>query len=186
MGELMTVTVETWPLAADEAGIWLLSDGDAWRFGPVEAASDVHYEAELLLFKHDIDPGDAVFIQLPDDTPRTDVLHSTSWRPDGPTIVLTYMAVVKASGYVLETWPDAAPVTSALPAAVGKAPPHGAAEVPVPRVVDVLLHGIRHLKFLAGPDGDAETAAALDANWLRHLAPLRPRLAEMFSERLAG
>ena len=186
MGELMTVAVEVWPLAADKAGIWLVSGGGPWKFGPVEAASDVHYEAELLLFKHDIDPGDAVFIQLPADTPRTDVLHSTSWRPDGPAIVLTYMAVVKAIGYVLETWPDAAPVTAALPAAVGKAPPHAAAEVPVPRVVDVLLHGVRHLKFLAGPDGDAETAAALDANFLLHLAPLRPALVTMFSDRLAG
>jgi hypothetical protein len=96
------------------------------------------------------------------------------------------MAVVRVPGYALETWPDAAPLTAALPAAVGKAPPHGAAEVPVPRLVDVPLHGLRHLKFLAGPDGDAETAAALDANWLRHLAPLKPALAMMFSERLAG
>ena len=187
MPELMTVTVEVWPLAADESGIWLLSDGDAWRFGPIEATSDVHYEAELLLFQHGIDPGDVVFLKLDSQAPRADVIHSTSWRPDGPTIVLTYMAVVmRAGGYVLETWPDASPITSALPAAVGKAPPHGAAEVPVPRVVDVLLHGLRHLKFLADPDGDAETAAALDGNWLRHLAPLRPALATMFSERLAG
>jgi hypothetical protein len=186
MPELMTVTVEVWPLAADEAGIWLLSNGDAWRFGPVEATSDVHYEVELLLFHHGIDPGDAVFISLPADTPRTDVIHSTSWRPDGPTIVLTYMAVVKAEGYVRERWPAAMSVTAALAAAVGKAPPHGAAEVPVPRVVDVLLHGVRHLKFLTGPEGDAETTAALDVNWRRHLAPLRPALAEMFSERLAG
>jgi hypothetical protein len=186
MPELMTVTVEVWPVAADEAGIWLLGDVDAWRFGPVEAASDVHYEAELLLFQHDIDPDDAIFIRLPDDTPRTDVLHSTSWRPHGPTIILTYMAVVKAGGYIRERWPTAVPVTAALPEAIGKAPPHGAAQVPVPRVVDVLLHGLRHLKFLAGPDGDAETAAALDGNWLRHLAPLRPALAAMFSERLAG
>jgi len=186
MPELMTVTVEVWPLAADELGIWLLSDGDAWRFGPVEAASDVHYEAELMLFQHGIDPGDAVFIQLPADTPRTDVLHSTSWRPDGPTIVLTYMGVVNAGGYVRERWPAAAPVTAALPAAIGKAPPHGAAEVPVPRVADVLLHGIRHLRWLATDEGDAETAAALDENWRRHLAPLRPALAQMFSERLAG
>lgn len=187
MGELMTVTVEVWPLAADDAGIWLLSNGDAWRHGPVEAASDVHYEVEMLLFHHGIDPGDAVFIaHLPADTPRSDVLHSTSWRPHGPTIVLTYMAVVKVAGYALETWPYAAPVTPALLAAVGKAPPHGAAEVPIPRVVDVLLHGLRHLRFLAGPDGDAETAAALDENWRRHLAPLKPALARMFSERLAG
>ena len=185
MGELMTVAVEVWPLAADEAAIWLVSGGDSWRFGPVEAASDVHYEAELLLFRHDIDPDSALFIEMP-GRPVTDVIHSTSWRPHGPSIVLTYMAVVRAPGYVLDSWPQAAPVTAALPVAVGKAPPHGAAEVPVPRVVDVLLHGLRHLRFLAADEGDAETAAALDANWLRHLAPLRPALAEMFSERLAG
>jgi hypothetical protein len=184
MPELMTVTVEVWPLAADEAGIWLLSNGDAWRFGPVEAASDVHYEVELLLFQHGIDPGDAVFIRLPADTPRTDVLHSTSWRPQGPTIVLTYMAVVKAGGYVRERWPAAAPLTAALPAAVGKAPPHGAAEVPVPRLVDVPLHGLRHVRWLM--DYDAETSAALDANWRRHLTPLEPALFTMFSERLVG
>ena len=186
MGELMTVTVEVWPVAADEAGIWLLSGGDAWRFGPVEADSDVHWEVQRLLFEYGIDPDSALFVGFPRNQPSAEVIHSTSWRPDGPTIVLTYMAVVKANGYVLETWPQAAPVTSALPAAIGKAPPHGAADVPVPRVADVLLHGLRHLKFLAGPEGDAETAAALDANWLRHLAPLRPALAKMFSERLAG
>jgi hypothetical protein len=186
MGELMTVTVEVWPVAADEAGIWLVSGRDAWRFGPVEAASDVHYEVELLLFQHGIDPGDVVFLKLGAGAPRTEALHMTSGRPQGPTYVLTYMAVVDVPGYVLETWPDAAPITAALQAEVGKAPPHGAAEVPVPRWVDVPLHGVRHLAFLAGPDGDAETAAALDANWLRHLAPLRPALFTMFSERLAG
>ena len=174
MLEKMGITVEVWPVAADEAGIWLVSDGDALRWGPVMADGDVHYEVETLL------RGFGIAL---DEVP---VIHSTSWRPDGPAIVLTYMAIVRASGYVLETWPHAAPVTSALPKAVGKAPAHGAAEVPVPRVVDVLLHGLRHLKFLAGPDGDAETAAALDGNWLQHLAPLRPALATMFSERLAG
>ena len=187
MPELMTVTVEVWPLAADEAGIWLVSGGDAWRFGPVEAASDVHYEVEWLLFQHDINPENAkLFIPMPSGTPAVDVLHMTSGRPQGPTYVLTYMAVVDVPGYVLETWPDAVPITAALQAEVGKAPPHGAAEVPVPRWVDVPLHGVRHLAFLAGPDGDAETAAALDANWRRHLAPLRPALFTMFSERLAG
>ena len=185
MDENMTVTVEVWPLAADEAAIWLISDGDAWRHGPVKAASDVHYEAERLLFQHDIDPDSAFFVEIP-DRPMTDVIHSTSWRPDGPTIVLTYMAVVKTDGYVRDRWPAAMPVTAALPEAIGKAPPHGPTQVPVPRVADVLLHGIRHLRWLATDEGDAETAAALDENWLRHLAPLRPALAKMFSERLAG
>jgi hypothetical protein len=186
MAEKMGVNVEVWPLAADDAGIWLISGGEPWSVGPLDADSDVHYEVEWMLFRHDIGPDDAVFIALPPDAPRADVIHSTSWRPDLGAIMLTYVAVVRTAGYVLETWPDAAPVTSALPAAVGKAPPHGAADVPVPRVIDVLLHGLRHLRFLMGPDGDAETAAALDENWIRHLAPLRPALAKMFSERLAG
>ena len=184
MPELMTVTVEVWPVAADDAGIWLLSRPGAWQWGPVEATSDVHYEVELLLFHHGIDPGDAVFISVPAGTPRTDALHSTSWRPHGPTIVLTYMAVIAAGGYVRERWPSASPLTAALSAAVGKAPPHGAAEVPVPRLVDVPLHGLRHLRFLM--DYDAEVSAALDENWRRHLAPLEPALFTMFSERLAG
>ncbi len=174
MLEKMGITVEVWPLAADEAGIWLLSGGDALRWGPVMADGDVHYEVETLLRGHGVDLADVA------------VIHSTSWRPDEEAVVLTYMAVVRTAGYALETWPQAVPVTAALPQAVGKAPPHGAAEVPIPRLVDVPLHGIRHLKFLAGPDGDAETAAALDGSWRRHLAPLRPALATMFSERLAG
>jgi hypothetical protein len=185
MSELMTVTVEVWPVAADEVGIWLASGGDAWRSGPVEAAGDVHYEVQRMLFEHGISPDDAsLFIQLPAAAPAAGALHSTSWRPAGPTIVLTYMAVVKVSGYAVETWPTAMPVTAALPAAVGKAPPHGAAEVPVPRLVDVPLHGLRHLRLLM--DYDAETSAALDENWRRHLAPLEPALFTMFSERLAG
>ena len=172
MGEPMNVTVEVWPLAADAAGIWLISGGDALRWGPVASDGDAHYEVVMLLRAYGVDLTDVA------------VIHSTSWRPDGPTIVLTYVAVVNADGYVLETWADAAPVTSALPAAVGKAPPHAAADVPVPRVVDVLLHGLRHLRFLL--DHDAETAGALDGNWRRHLRPLEPALAAMFDERLAG
>jgi len=185
MGELMTVGVEVWPLAADDAGIWLLSgSGGPWRHGPVEAASDVHYEAELILLGRGIDPDDAVFIAQPAGTPRVAVIHSTSWRPDGPSVVLSYMAVVRPGGYVRERWPAAVSVSAALPRATGPAPPHAPAAVPVPRVTDVLLHGIRHLRFLL--DQDAETAAALDAAWRRHLAPLEPALAVMFSERLAG
>ena len=172
MLEKMGITVEVWPVAADEAGIWLVSGRDALRWGPVEADGDVHYETEMLLrgFGASLD--------------EVAVIHSTSWRPDGPAIVLTYVAVLRVSGYVLETWPDAAPVTAALLAAVGKAPPHGAADVPVPRVMDVLLHGLRHLRFLL--DRDAETGAALDAHWRRHLRPLEPALAAMYTERLAG
>jgi hypothetical protein len=172
MLEKMGVTIEVWPVAADNAGIGLLSGRDAWRDGPVMADSDVHYEVEFLLRGRGVREQDVA------------VIHSTSWRPDGPAVVLTYMAVINVAGYVRETWPDAVPITPALSAAVGNAPPHGAAEVPVPRLVDVPLHGLRHLRFLM--DRDAETAAALDGNWRRHLRPLEPAMATMFSERLAG
>lgn len=187
MDENMTVWVEAWPLAADKAGIWLLSDGDAWRFGPVKAVSDVHYEIEWLLFQHDIDPENAkLFIPMPAGTPGADVIHSTSWRPEPGSIMLTYMAVVNAGGYVRERWPAAMPLSEAFARAFGRQEPHAATAPPVPPLSGVLLHGIRHLKFLAGPEGDAETAAALDENWRRHMAPLKPALATMYSERLTA
>lgn len=185
MCDLMTVGIEVWPVAADAEAIWL--DGrDAWRDGPLQAGTTVHYEAERLLFEHGIDPDDTLFVKLPGDTPRTDVLHSTSWRQGGPQVVLTYMAVVRVQGFVLGTWPDAVPVTAALPAETGKPLPHRAAQMPEVRVSDVLMHGLRHLKFQIGPWGDAEIAAAMDRNWRRHLHALKPALATMYDERLAG
>jgi len=172
--EPMTVRAEVWPVAADEIGLWLVSGGDAWRSDAVPADGDVHFEVEMLLGEHGVTPADIAAV------------HSTSWRPDGPAVVLTYMAVINPGGMVFDRWPDALPITADLADSVGKPPVHAATAPPVPRYVDVLLHGIRHLRFLVGPEGDRETAAALDANWRRHLAPLKPALAEMFSERLAG
>jgi hypothetical protein len=181
-----TVGIEVWPVAADAEAIWL-ADRDAWRDGPLSASTTVHYEVQRLLFEHDIDPDDlAVFVKLPEATPQAGVVHSTSWRDAGPAVVLTYMAVVRVEGYVLGTWPDAVPVTAALTGTIGKPPPHRAAEVPEVRVADVLLHGLRHLKFQTGPWGDANIAAAMDRNWRRHLHALKPALAAMYSERLAG
>jgi hypothetical protein len=164
--EPMNVTVEVWPVAADETGLWLISGDDAWRYGPVMADGDVHFDVEMLLHEHGI--GDAT------------ALHSTSWRPDGPSVVLTYMAVIAVSGYVRDLWPDAAPITPALAEAVGKPPTHAATEPPIPRYVDVLFHGIRHLHYLA--QMDATNAGAMGPLWQRHLAPLEPALAGMYSE----
>ena len=64
--EKMGITVEVWPLAADKAGIWLLSGGDAWRYGPVWGDGDVHDEVERLLFDHGIDPGSENFMVTPE------------------------------------------------------------------------------------------------------------------------
>jgi len=181
-----TVGVEVWACAADTEAIWL-AGRDAWRDGPLKAATTVHFAAQQMLFQHGIDPNDALFIKLPEVVPPAQVLHSTSWRDAGPAVVLTYMAVVRAEGYVLEMWPDAAPVTTALPAETRKPRPHRAAQPPeYIRASDVLLHGLRHLKFQIGPWGDANIAAAMDRNWRRHLRELKPALATMYSERLVA
>ena len=77
---LMNVQVEVWPVAADAAGLWLLSDGGPWLSAPIPQDSDPHFEVEHLL-------GNAAIANPP-------LLHSTSWRPDGPHVLLTYIAVV--------------------------------------------------------------------------------------------
>jgi hypothetical protein len=169
MAEPMTVWVEVWPLAADATGIWLLSGDDAWRDTmPVMADSEPHFEVEGLLSVHGA-------------RDSTVLMHSTSWRPDGPHIVLTYVAIVQAGGLdavVRERWADALPVSLDLAQAVGRPSTHAPDAAPVPRYVDVLLHAVRHLAFLR--DTDATNRAALDANWLRHLESWQPALAGMY------
>lgn len=162
--ENMNVICEVWPVSADEHGIWLVSGGDAWRSPAIPADSEPHFEVELLLASHGAD--------------QPSLLHSTSWRPDGPTIVLTYMAVLDSPGLVLSRWPTARPVSADLLPAVGNPAPHGPVEVPVPRYVDVLHHGLRHLRFLADTDASARTA--LTGHWVTWLEQMRPALAGMY------
>jgi hypothetical protein len=167
MSEPMQVWVELWPLAADNSGIWLLSGADAWRpLVSVAADTEPHSEIELLLAEH------GAFT-------TTALLHSTSWRVDGPALVLTYVAVIKTDDLVRSSWPTALPVSSAVTEAVGPAPTHGPAEPPTPRYIDVLRHAIRHLAFLR--EHDATAAAALPAPWPAHLAQIRPAIAGMYS-----
>ena len=163
--ESMNCSVEVWACAADEHGIWLI-DGDAWRSPIIPSDSEPHFEVELLIAAH---------------SERNPVLlHSTSWRPEGPTVVLTYVAVLPCDGLVLGQWPNALPVSAELLPAVGKPFVHGAAEVPVARHVDVLLHGVRHLRFLI--DTDATARAALAGHWTTHLGSLQPALAGMYED----
>jgi hypothetical protein len=170
MSEPMTVRVEIWPVAADDIGIWLISGNDAWRPTlPVMADSDPHAEVELALAEHGV-LNDRVF------------LHSTSWRADGPSTLLTYVAVLRRPGLVREHWADALPISPHIPQAVGKPPTHSPVDAPAPRYIDVLLHGLRHMVFLLGPNGDATAATALTEPWPTHLAPLEPALAGMYSE----
>jgi hypothetical protein len=166
--EPMTVQAEVWPVAADRTGLWLISGDDAWRSDAVMADGDVHFEVEMLLHEHEIGDADIAAI------------HSTSWRPDGPAVVLTYMAVIRPRGAVRERWPHALPVTADLAEAAGKPPTHAATDPPVPRYLDVLLHGLRHLHHLML--NDRTNADAMGDLWRQHLVPFEPALAGMYSE----
>jgi hypothetical protein len=168
MSEPMAVRLEVWPVAADEQGLWLVSGADAWRPAlPIAADGDVHADVELELSQR------AVL----DDVV---MLHSTSWRQDQHGLVVTYLAILRRSGFVRENWPSAEPISSRLPSIVGKPTTHAAAEPPMPRRIDVLHHALRHVAFLR--DHDATVAAVLDAQWRAHLAEFDPALATMYSE----
>lgn len=182
MAELMHAKIEDWPLAADEVGIWLLSGRAPWVSAPLSADQFVHFEVETLLAAHD----------------ATDplVIHSPGWRPgmrlhpvtgkltpDG-SIILTYFSVHDVrdvDGLALTQWPDAMPVTPMLAELMGPPAAHAADEMPRPRRVDVLYHALRHLRHQMAEN--ATTAARLAGHqwWHRHLAPLAPALAGMYS-----
>src|SRR5262249_6249327 len=89
VSEPMQIYPEIWPVAADELGIWLISGSEgAWRPRlPVMADSEPHADIDLELADRDV---------------RTDTtfLHSTSWRIDGPFLIVTYLAVVSRPGFV--------------------------------------------------------------------------------------
>ena len=165
MNERTEVVVEVWPVSADPAGIWLISGNDAWRSDPILKASDPHTSVTDLLKAHNASDG-------------VKLLHSTSWRADGSAVVLTYMAVIDCADFARDQWPKAAPVSPALPEAVGKPTEVQADEAPIPRYIDVLMHGLRHLQFLLQTDSSARTA--LCEPWRRHLAAFRPALAGMY------
>lgn len=169
MLEPMTVWAEVWPVAADEAGLWLLSGGEPWRAGPVMADSSEHFEVGMLLSEHGIREDDLLWI------------HSTSWHPDGPRHVDTYLAVVNLGAAIaFERFPHAAPITPDIydDPEVGKPPTHGATEEPVPRVLDVLFHALGHLKDQMRKNGTTRTA--LGDTWRVHLEPYEETLAGMY------
>jgi hypothetical protein len=186
MLEPMTVVAEVWPLAADEAGIWLISGEDGpWDSGIIMADSDMHWEVEMALLAHGIGRESVIALHQTSASEPGAVEASawTSCRPYGTSIIHTYMAAVRPGGFARETWPAARPLTVDLAQAVGQPRPHGAADPPVPRDVDVLIHGLRHLKNLIETDDD--NAAALGELWRRHLEPFKPALAAMYHRRRA-
>jgi hypothetical protein len=172
--ESKPIQVEVFPVVADPDGLWLILPDrgqDALRSTlPIRNGERVHDEAELLLASNGIDMS------------LVPVLHSTSWRDDA-AIVLTYMAVVNTSPrgqYARAQYPHAQPIDLSVFDAVGKPLPHGAADEPRNRLIDVLGHGLRHVLFLHFYD--EEVRAALDDNWLRHLSRFAPALAGAYRD----
>lgn len=166
LSEHMGVRLEIWALAADKFGIWLLSGPDAWRSPRIPADSQPHFELETTLLEHGM--------------PAPALVHSTSWRHDDPHVILTYVATFPVDDLVRDVWPDALPVSPKLLPAVGNPPPHGAAEPPTVRYLDVLHHGVRHLAYLRGTDASARDA--LSGHWVTHLERLEPALAGMYGD----
>lgn len=168
MANPMTTHVEVWPVAADQAGLWLLDERGPWMGGPVMSDDEPHSEVEYVLSEH----GGLSDVLL---------IHSTSWRVDRRGVLLTYMTVIGVGDdFVSDRWPNARPIGAALMTAVGKPIPHEPTEAPWPDAAHVMFHGLRHLRFLM--DHDTANAAALNDHWRTHLAPLTPALARMYLE----
>jgi len=160
------VRVEVWPLAADAAGIWLIGGTEPWRSEPVPSAGDPHLAVTGLLAEHRV-------------LDAAGLVHSTSWRVDRDDVVLTYLSVLRSSRRVRDDWPLAMSVRPEVVDSVGRPWASEPLEPPVPRPIDVLLHGLRHLRFLL--DSDAGVRSALDETWRLHLEEFEPTLARMYT-----
>lgn len=167
MLEQLHVHVEVWPVAADEVGLWLLSGADAWRSGPISHDLGPRDEVEHVLVENDVDQ-------------RLRLIHSTSWRAEPGHVMLTYIAAIDVPALVRDDWTEAVPISPQLASSVGKPSPTSPTGEPIPRYIDVLLHGLRHLRFLTFTDSPARDA--LVGHWNRHLEEWAPALSGMYEE----
>lgn len=168
------VRIEVWPVAADSAGLWLISGRDAWRTGPLGDYERLYDTVLWQMEQHGVK--------------GVDLVHSTSWRDDPQdnmnAIITTYVVTVSppddghSGGWTRAAWPDASPI--GLKTAEVSGPPIlvGAADEPQPRYVDVLFHALRHLRLLL--EYDAEARRSLKDPWPVHLGRLTPVLSGMY------
>lgn len=166
-GHLMTVREELWALGANADAIYLLNGhGDAWRTRPIAKNVDPFWPINRVLRQHGA-------------LGSTVLTHSTSWRPEGESVMLTFASIV-ACPDITNHWPAARPVTPLLLEIVGPPYTHAATEPPTPRYIDVLFHALRHLRYLR--DESAEESSKFSDAWKRHLDAFRPALAGMYGQ----
>lgn len=163
---------EVWPLGADEVSIWLLSgEAGPWPSDYIDRRSDAQTMAELECIRHSVNLA-------------TCVLHSSSWRThydedtDQNFDIKTFMLADSLDDLALDRWPDARAFTPEFAESLGRAPHHGPAEPPIVRWGHVLLHGVRHLRYLR--DTDSDIRDGLSDDWCRHLEAFEPAIAQMY------
>lgn len=167
--QLMHVTGEIWPVAADEHGIWLVSGRRPWTTRPF--FDDTSFNAEF----------DGALAEHGAAWPARVGPHGTSCRIDGAFLVTVAVVAFGGAGSVRATWPQAKPIPLEIMAEVGKPPTHPANRVPDEvRQWDALVQALRHLAFQLTPYGDAELADKLDGWWRPHLANWAPVLFRLY------
>ena len=185
MGNPMTVCGEEIVFAADEeTGIYVVNGSGGATLGPpFESDQDIHWQMEGLL--EDIAGKDTKAVVLHSTSVTAPHQEWTSWHPWLQSVVLTYIAVVKVDGYVLDAYPQAAPVDMALAREWGAPRPHRAAEVPFPRGLDVIYHALGHIRWLMDnnkPVIEDMLDAGIWETWQHWMAGMRPFLAKMYRE----
>jgi hypothetical protein len=129
---LLHVTAEVWAVAADEAGLWLVSPGGPWASLPIVRGDGPHDAAIRELQTRGL-------------YRRGMLVHQSSSRTDGPAQVTTWMALVPGREPVPARFPDARPVSPVLAEIAGPPPTHAPDELPVFALWHVLAHGLREL-----------------------------------------
>ena len=182
----MGVRAEVFPVAADPAGLYDLAGKEfSWESGVIQADSTIHWAVWETLRENSIPDPWVMELHSTEITepgaawPSAPGPQYTSWRQTEAAIFTTYVAAIRPPGqYVLDTWPDAEPISRALADVIDRPPSHEPTARPVPRNGDVLFHLLRHVKFLL--ETDDRNAEALGPLWKKHLEPFTPVLTRMY------
>lgn len=181
MTEYMRTTIEVFPVAATDQGVWLLSGSEPWvDDAGVASDSNPWWDFEALLRAHGIRPSPAD-LQAENLQVTAVLSHQTSnrWDRTGRVSgqVNTFMSVLPDDVLL----PGSRPVSLQAVQLMGRPLTHASTDLPVVITgADVLLHGLRHLWHLVMFDATAR--ADMPPKLARHLEVLRPALAGLYEQ----